>query len=47
MGAFNVKLQPHNGALFPDITPKRTRPPIKVGGDSLMDNTRTGSLMGT
>ena len=23
MGAFNVRIQAHNGALFPDITPKR------------------------
>ena len=34
MGAFNVKLQA-NGSLFPEITPKRERPPIKIGHTTL------------
>lgn len=38
LGAFNVKLQP-NGALFPEITPKRERKPIVIGGNTSLGTT--------
>ena len=38
LGAFNVKLQA-NGALFPEILPKKERTPIVIGGNTSLGTT--------
>ena len=38
LGAFNVKLQA-NGALFPEIVPKKERAPIVIGGNTSLGTT--------